>query len=77
MVSPSLFSLFWVFSLMGHVYQRPYKKSCENVLKLRSVSIFSVARDDSIALRFLSKASILKFLKSLNTVCHFWRYYFP
>ena len=67
MVCFSIFSLFWLFSLMKHVYQGPYKKSRKKDLKLRSASIFSEARDQSIALRSLSEASILKFLKSLNT----------
>ena len=42
------------FSLMGHVYQGTYKKS-QNKLDFRTISIFSIARDQSIALRFLSK----------------------
>ena len=63
----SFLSLLIVF-FNGKCLSRTLWKIRKKVLKFRFVSIFSVARDQSIALRSLSKALILKFWKSLNTV---------
>ena len=65
MVCFSLFSLSWLFSLTRDVYKGPCKKVLKKSKKPRSISIFFVPGDQSVALRSLSKASMLK---SLDTV---------
>lgn len=61
-----VFSFFYLLAVFFSGAKEPYRKVAKKT-KFKSVSIFSVARDLSIALMYLSKASILKLLKSLNS----------